>query len=84
MYHICIMCALCLHRWLQPERSVDMNSVDIVITEGQHAVGSDVEVSIVIRDQTGTVVAVPDMQVSCGVRCWCVGGRLGCVGGTVV
>jgi E3 ubiquitin-protein ligase MYCBP2 len=52
-----------LARWLQPERSVDMNSVDIVITEGQHAVGSDVEVSIVIRDQTGTVVAVPDMQV---------------------
>ena len=50
-------------RWLQPERSVDMNSIDIQIPEGEHQLGKDVSVNIVIKDQTGTVVAVPDMQV---------------------
>lgn len=55
-------------RWLQPERSVDMNSIDIQIPDGEHQLGKDVFVSIVIKDQTGTVVAVPDMQVCLSVH----------------
>ena len=50
-------------RWLQPERSVDMNSIDIQIPEGEHQLGKDISVNIIIKDLTGTVVAVPDMQV---------------------
>ena len=63
VYLFIVVVVVVVVRWLQPERSVDMNSIDIQIPEGEHQLGKDISVNIIIKDLTGTVVAVPDMQV---------------------
>ena len=63
LFIVVVVVVVVVVRWLQPERSVDMNSIDIQIPEGEHQLGKDISVNIIIKDLTGTVVAVPDMQV---------------------
>ena len=46
-----------------------MNSIQINLPEGEQFAGKSVAINVIIKDQTGTMVAVPDMQVNFLI-CW--------------